>query len=101
MELGEGVNTESMEDERFQGDVEEARSARMASDPCAPSKAEKDAHEATHLPFRIWCPACVNGRGDNPPHRRIWADPPQIPDIDLIIASYGAPARTPRSRFCY
>ena len=42
---------------------EEARRVRVVKDPSAPTKAEREAHEATHLPFRIWCEDCVNGRG--------------------------------------
>ena len=37
--------------------------------PCTPTRAEREAHEATHLPFRSWCEVCAHGRYDNPPHR--------------------------------
>ena len=35
----------------------------------APSKKERDEHEATHIPFRDLCTACVMGRGRRHPHR--------------------------------
>ena len=38
---------------------EEAAVPRMARDPGEPTKAEKEAHEATHLPFRSWCPSAL------------------------------------------
>ena len=38
------------------------------------------AHEATHLPFRIWCEDCVKGRKDNPPHTRV-RDEVEVPEI--------------------
>ena len=50
--------------------AEEARAARPARDPGAPTQAERDAHASTHLPFRSWCDECVHGRRDAPPHFR-------------------------------
>ena len=52
----------------------------MVKDPCAPTKAEREAHEATHLPFRSWCEDCVKGRRDNPPHTRV-RDEVEVPEI--------------------
>jgi len=57
-----------------EGDEEEGEEAKVAKpmrDPGQPTMAEREAHEATHLPFRIWCDACVKGRRDNPPHRKM------------------------------
>ena len=53
---------------------------KVVRDPCAPTKAEREAHEATHLPFRVWCEDCVNGRRDNPPHTRV-RDEVEVPEI--------------------
>ena len=50
---------------------EEALAARPALTPYTPTRAEREAHEATHMPFRSWCWACVQGRSDNPPHRAV------------------------------
>ena len=47
----EVVGEIELEDEAVEHPAEEAR---MARDPGAPTKAEIEAHEATHLPFRIW-----------------------------------------------
>ena len=55
--------------------AEDAVVPRPAPSPCSPSRAEREAHEATHLPYRNWCPVCVQGRADNPPHRRL---PPPV-----------------------
>ena len=46
----------------------EARAPRCARDPMQPTKAEWEAHQAGHLPYRNWCRYCVEGRCDNPPH---------------------------------
>ncbi len=35
---------------------------RRRSHP-APSKAERDAHARTHIPYRSWCKHCVAARG--------------------------------------
>ena len=65
---------------------EEAVAAKPARDPCAPTKAERDAHEATHLPFRSWCPFCVAGRRDNPPHTKRPEEERQVPEVMLDYA---------------
>ena len=53
------------------GEEEEAVAVRPARTPCSPTRAEREEHEATHLPFRSWCRFCVSGRSDNPAHRVI------------------------------
>ena len=50
-------------------DQEETREPDMMCKPCMPSQAEVDLHNATHWPFRSWCPICVMGRGQEAPHR--------------------------------
>ena len=53
--------------------VEDARVPKPAPSPTAPTRAEREAHEATHMPYRSWCMACVQGRALTPPHRRLCA----------------------------
>ena len=36
-----------------------------------PTAEEVEEHNATHIPFKHWCPACVEGKKPNPPHRRV------------------------------
>ena len=62
---------------------EEARRARKARDPGAPSAADWEAHQATHLPFRIWCQECVRGRRDNPAHRQVPEEAREVPEIGM------------------
>ena len=50
--------------------MEDAVVPPPAPSPCSPTRAEREAHEATHLPYRSWCEECVRGRANNPPHRR-------------------------------
>ena len=69
--------------------AEDAVVPRPAPSPYSPSKAEREAHEATHLPFRSWCSACVQGRADNPPHRRLPARPgdeQRLPEVHIDYA---------------
>ena len=65
--------------------AEEARAARPARDPRQPTAAERAAHEATHLPFRVWCAECVAGRRDNPPHRAS-KEAPSVPEVGMDYA---------------
>ena len=65
--------------------AEEARRVKVVRDPSAPTKAERDAHEATHLPFRVWCTDCINGRRDNPPHIRT---PNAIIEVPEVLFDY-------------
>ena len=39
--------------------------------PHQPTREEWEEHMILHLPYRNWCPHCVNGRAKNEPHRRI------------------------------
>jgi hypothetical protein len=64
----------------------EARAARMARDPGAPTQAMRDAHAATHLPFRSWCEACVHGRQDAPPHCRQKRVAGEVPEVAFDYA---------------
>ena len=49
----------------------EAKTARRRRTPEPPTDAARMAHNATHLPFRDWCPICVASRGRSSPHRRV------------------------------
>ena len=49
----------------------ETRTARSLRTPEPPTDATRMAHNATHVPFRDWCPFCVASRGRSSPHRRV------------------------------
>ena len=87
----EGIEEERVleEDEDEEGDehpAEEARRAKKSRDPGAPSRAEVEAHEATHPPFCIWCEVCVAGRRDNPAHLRVPREPGGVPEVGFDYA---------------
>ena len=59
-------------DEAGQLDISgEAKTARTPRTPEPPTDAARMAHNATHVPFRGWCPICVASRGRSSPHRRV------------------------------
>ena len=74
------------EEELGEHPAEEARAARPSRDPGAPTQADRDAHAATHLPFRSWCEACVHGRQDAPPHFRQKRVAGEIPEVAFDYA---------------
>ena len=49
----------------------EAKTARILRTPEPPTDAVRMAHNATHVPFRDWCPIKVASRGRSSPHRRV------------------------------
>ena len=42
----------------------------MIPQPSSPTADEWIQHQLTHLPFRSWCPICIQAKGKNPPHRK-------------------------------
>ena len=52
----------------------EAKTAKSLRTPEPPTDAAIMAHNATHIPFRDWCPICVASRGRSSPHRRVVAN---------------------------
>ena len=49
----------------------EMKTARIPRTPESPTDAVRMTHNATHVPFRDWCPICVASRGRSSPHRRV------------------------------
>ena len=47
---------------------EDVKAPKVAARPYQPTKAEIEAHEITHLPYRNWCEHCVAGKGVSSPH---------------------------------
>ena len=42
---------------------------KVARDPGDPTTKERGDHNATHIPFRSWCPICVKAKGREEAHR--------------------------------
>ena len=52
-------------------EAEEAIMPKGFSKIYTPSKEEFEKHCLTHLPYRNWCPICVQAKKNNPGHHRI------------------------------
>ena len=63
-----------------------ARRPEKVRDLCAPTRAQWEERQATHLPFRSWCPRCVVGRLGNPPHRRVVNEEASAPEVHFGYA---------------
>ena len=50
-------------------DPQENAPLKVARDPGDPTKKEREDHNATHIPFRSWCPICVRAREREEAHR--------------------------------
>ena len=59
---------------------------KVARDPRCPTAAERAAHEPTHLPFRIWCPLCVEGRKSKLAHSHVPDEPREVPEVAFDYA---------------
>ena len=83
---------EELEDEvQVEADAGDLREMRKMHDPKLPTKAEKEAHEMTHLPFRSWCRHCVRGRGLEEAHRKSeQREDGGVPEVHLDFAFPGS-----------
>ena len=55
-------------------EAEEAVQPKGFSKIYSPSREEFERHCLTHLPYRNWCPICVQAKKANPAHRRVTSD---------------------------
>ena len=55
------------DDTGIKNDDETPAPTSIVKDPGAPTSEEKEAHNATHLPYRSWCPVCVKAKGKEDP----------------------------------
>ena len=78
---------DKVEEEQGEEEDEEGQQPKVIRSPKALTKAEREEHEATHLPFRSWCTHCLRGRGRNKPHQRQAVDPEvderKVPKISM------------------
>ena len=62
----------------------EARRVRALPRPTTPTRAQREEHELTHIPYASWCRHCVKARAMNDPHRRTKK---HVTDRDVPIVS--------------
>ena len=68
---------------------EEARRPKGLSEPRKPSLKEIEEHNLTHLPFRNWCPYCVQGGAPNRNHVKLGEVIREIPHISCDYCFMG------------
>ena len=71
------------EEDEIQAPEEETRPFKAMNRPEAPTQEEIDRHRIDHLPYRAWCPECVEGFGRERPHRASQDHERSIPLISL------------------
>ena len=79
--IGDGGDMGS-EDEEC-GACGEGVSARIAKLESLPSKEEVEAHNASHVPYRSWCPHCVKGKAKAGFHKKQDSSSHTVPTISM------------------
>ena len=60
---------DAQEEEEIDAEAAEDAPVNIARDPGDPTPAERERHNATHVPYRSWCLVCVKGKGKEESHR--------------------------------
>ena len=73
-------------DGNWQGPVRQR--VRALPKPVTPTRAERERHRLTHIPFADWCVHCVRCKGRNLPHRRVEPLPEAgtVPVVSMDLA---------------
>ena len=99
-----GDGEESEDDENVEGDPEGLEEVgidektespvKVVRDPGCPTAEELERHNMTHMPYRAWCPICVEAKGKEDPHRlnREGKGKGEIPTIGMDYKSLGESA---------
>ena len=54
----------------------------------APTAEEKAQHDMTHLPYRSWCPVCVQAKARDDPHRKQCEPEQSLETIPVVQMDY-------------
>ena len=78
---------EERDDLGLDQDIEQQPSDRIRRATLEPTKAEREAHVITHMPFRSWCETCMRARGIATGHRvRRRPDGHELPVLSIDYA---------------
>ena len=69
-------------------ELEEAQVPKTPSRVYTPSPEEFNRHCATHLPYRNWCPICVQAKKKNPPHKSKREEDEKYKHIPVVSMDY-------------
>ena len=77
------VGDEEIESKDPEGMADSSEAQEPYVPPCGvrPSIVEVDKHNATHIPFRSWCPYCVAGKAKNNLH---WKRKEKISGVNMV-----------------
>ena len=64
-------------------EAEEGIKVKGVKNVYLPSQQEIEEHELTCLPFRDWCPYCVQGKGVSAAHKKRKEEETQVPVISM------------------
>ena len=79
---------ELVDPDRLGGEeTDTVRTARVLAAPRTPTKAEREEHDVSHVPYRLWCRFCVMGRGLERRHLTQSGD--RDDDRPRVFADYG------------
>ena len=67
-------------DDEEQGEACEAKEVKWT---CMPCEEEVRIHNLTHIPFRDWCPYCVQGRAASAAHKKRKEEDKGLPVISM------------------
>ena len=67
-ESGERGNGSDDQYDEIENDLSEAPPLKIVPDPGSPTQDEVDDHYKLHIPFRAWCPCCIQGKAKEDPH---------------------------------
>ena len=78
--------TVDCEEEEVEAEGQEETIVKEVRDPGCPTSEERERHYKTHVPFRPWCPVCVEAKGIEDPHRS--AQRGRKHEIPLVAIDY-------------
>ena len=89
------VYIQESHDEEQQHEHHEAHRARGLRQPQQPTPQQIAEHNLTHLPYRNWCPICVQGKGRQDNYKKQQSRQPVIQVDFAYIKSQQDPKTTP------
>ena len=69
-------------------DPAEAHEAKLKCSPCLPSAEEIARHDATHYPYRNWCPSCVKAKAREDAHFRSGSGTDKETGLPVVSMDY-------------
>ena len=75
------------------GSDDEGLEPKVPKAPNMPSEREREIHEVTHIPYREWCEACVEGKAIDSPHKKS-KEEHDVPTVGMDYMFMGSKGET-------